>query len=80
MVKIILNPDSELATPREKLRSCLSGSLTKKYIYIYIIFRVGVAIISVGHYLNAAVCVCLPGGLADGEDEGSQLHSVLHAW
>lgn len=26
-----------------------------------------------------SVCVCVPGGLADGEDEGGQLHRVLHA-
>lgn len=31
------------------------------------------------HSGSLSVCVCVPGGLADGEDEGGQLHRVLHA-
>lgn len=30
--------------------------------------------------LSVCVCVCVPGGLADREDERGQFHSVVDAW
>lgn len=32
------------------------------------------------HSGTLSVCVCVPGGLADREDERGQFHSVVDAW